>query len=58
LSKILVTVLAAAAALATEGRLRPITNTQLHGLSVESMREAHRMLETKHTIGKVVITVD
>lgn len=37
------------------GRVRPITTTQLNGLTAETMRAAHELLETRRTVGKVVI---
>jgi NADPH2:quinone reductase len=37
------------------GRLRPIVTTRLDGLTTESMRTAHELLETRYTVGKVVI---
>ena len=37
-------------------QVRPIVTTQLHGLTVDSMREAHRLAESGRTIGKTVIT--
>ena len=37
------------------GRLRPIVTTRLDGLTAENMKTAHRLLETRHTVGKVVI---
>lgn len=40
---------------AAAGHLRPIATTQLEGLSVQSMRAAHEQLESRRTIGKVVI---
>ncbi|SDD31401.1 zinc-binding alcohol dehydrogenase family protein [Auraticoccus monumenti] len=43
------------AADAAAGRLRPITTTRLQGLSAQSMRAAHQLLESRRTIGKVVI---
>jgi zinc-binding alcohol dehydrogenase family protein len=36
-------------------RMRPITTTQLDGLTPENMKTAHTMLETRHTVGKIVI---
>ncbi|MFG1604972.1 zinc-binding dehydrogenase [Actinoplanes sp. NPDC049265] len=39
------------------GRLRPITTTVLDGLTVDTMRAAHELVESRRTIGKVVITV-
>ncbi|HEY2060547.1 MAG TPA: zinc-binding dehydrogenase [Amycolatopsis sp.] len=50
------TVLAELARDAAEGRLRPITMTVLKGLTVDSMRQAHELLETGRTIGKVVLS--
>jgi zinc-binding alcohol dehydrogenase family protein len=40
---------------AAAGQLRPIAAIQLVGLSVPSMRVAHEQLESRRTIGKVVI---
>lgn len=37
------------------GQLRPIVTTRLQGLTVPSMRTAHELLETRRTVGKVVI---
>jgi NADPH2:quinone reductase len=37
------------------GQVRPIVTTKLHGLTVGSMREAHRLAESGRTIGKTVI---
>jgi NADPH2:quinone reductase len=45
------------AALAQTGSLRPIATTRIEGLSVESMRNAHERVETRRTIGKIVIAV-
>jgi NADPH2:quinone reductase len=45
------------AAFVAEGRIRPIVNTRLDGLTPETMRAAHSLLETKRTIGKVVIAI-
>ncbi|WP_371409870.1 zinc-binding dehydrogenase [Micromonospora zamorensis] len=39
------------------GHVRPIVTTHLHGLTVDSMREAHRLAESGRTIGKTVISV-
>jgi NADPH:quinone reductase len=50
-------ILETTAALAEAGSLRPITTTRIRGLSVESMRIAHEHVETRRTVGKVVITV-
>jgi NADPH:quinone reductase len=38
------------------GHVRPIVTTHLHGLTVDSMREAHRLAESGRTIGKTVIS--
>ncbi|PRY41399.1 alcohol dehydrogenase catalytic domain-containing protein [Umezawaea tangerina] len=39
------------------GRVRPITTTVLHGLTADTMRKAHELVEGKRTIGKTVIEV-
>jgi NADPH2:quinone reductase len=39
------------------GKLRSIATTRLDGLTVESMKAAHELLETRHAVGKVVIAV-
>ncbi len=44
------------AALVDAGRVRPTTRTVLHPINADTLREAHRLLETGHTLGKVVIT--
>ena len=46
------------AALVAEGRIRPIATTRLTGLTPETMRAAHDLLESGRTIGKVVIATD
>jgi len=43
------------AALVMAGRVRTIANTRLEGLTGETMRAAHELVETARTIGKVVI---
>lgn len=43
------------AELVANGRMRPITTTRLDGLSPETMKTAHEMVETGRTIGKIVI---
>ena len=43
------------AALVVTGRVRAIANTRLDGLTGETMRAAHALVETARTIGKVVI---
>lgn len=48
-------ILEATAALVVEGRLRPIATKRLDGLVPETMRLAHELVETRRTIGKVVI---
>ncbi|MFD4639476.1 zinc-binding alcohol dehydrogenase family protein [Lentzea sp. NPDC058436] len=40
-----------------EGRLRPIGTTTLHGLTADTMRSAHALVESGRTIGKTVIVV-
>jgi NADPH:quinone reductase-like Zn-dependent oxidoreductase len=50
--------LEATAALVAEGRIRPIVTTRLAGLTPETMRAAHDLLESGRTIGKVVIATD
>ena len=50
--------LEAVAALLAEGRIRPITTTRLKGLTPETMRAAHDLLESGRNIGKVVIAGD
>jgi NADPH2:quinone reductase len=49
-------ILAAVAALVVTGRLRPIATTRLEGLTVATMQAAHALVESRRTIGKVVIT--
>ena len=50
--------LEAIAALVAGGRIRPIVTTRLTGLTPETMRAAHDLLESGRTIGKVVIATD
>ena len=45
------------AALVTEGRVRPILTKRLDGLTAESMKAAHELVEKHQTIGKIVIAV-
>lgn len=45
------------AELVTAGRVRPILTRQLDGLTAESMRTAHELVEGARTIGKVVIAL-
>ena len=51
-------ILEAVAGLVAKGRMRPIAVTRLAGLTSETMREAHELIETARTIGKVVIATD
>jgi len=39
------------------GRLRPIVTTTLEGLTAETMRTAHALVESGRTIGKTVIAL-
>ena len=39
------------------GRLRPIVTTTLEGLTPETMKTAHTLVETGGTIGKTVIAL-
>ena len=48
-------ILEAVSGLVGEGRLHPIVTTRLDGLSAETMKVAHGLLETGRTVGKVVI---
>ena len=50
--------LEAVAALVAEGKIRSIVTTRLTGLTPETMRTAHDLLESGRTIGKVVIATD
>ena len=45
----------AAAALVDDGRLSSTVTTVLHGWDAATFREAHRLVETGHTVGKVVV---
>ena len=40
-----------------DGTMKPIATKQLNGLTVESMKTAHGLIEKKRTIGKIVIAV-
>lgn len=48
-------ILESVAAMVSEGQIRPIVTTRLEGLTPETMKVAHERLETRRTIGKVVI---
>jgi NADPH2:quinone reductase len=48
-------ILAAVASNVAAGRIRPIATTRLDGLTAENMKDAHELLETRRTVGKVVI---
>ncbi len=48
-------ILETVAALVNEDRVLPITTTRLDGLSAATMKTAHELVETRRTIGKVVI---
>jgi NADPH:quinone reductase len=48
-------ILEVVAALIAEGRMKPIATARLDGLSAETMKTTHELVETKRTIGKVVI---
>ena len=43
------------AALVAEGRVQPILTTRIEGLTAESMKTAHALIEKQRTIGKIVI---
>jgi zinc-binding alcohol dehydrogenase family protein len=43
------------AGLVVEGSVRPIATMRLEGLTAETMKSAHELVETRRTIGKVVI---
>jgi NADPH:quinone reductase len=45
------------AADAAAGQLRPIVTTLLEGLSTDTMRKAHELIESGRTVGKIVISV-
>jgi NADPH:quinone reductase len=48
-------ILSAVACLVAEGSMRPIVTTQLDGLTSETLKAAHALVETGHTIGKIVL---
>jgi len=43
------------AQLLDDGMIKPTLNTTMEGLTVENIKEAHRLLESGKTIGKVVV---
>jgi NADPH2:quinone reductase len=45
------------AAFVAEGQIRPIVTTRLDGLTPETMRAAHSLVETKQMIGKAIIAI-
>jgi zinc-binding alcohol dehydrogenase family protein len=51
-------ILEAIAAFVVEGRMRPIATKRLAGLTPETMKTAHELVETTRTIGKIVIATD
>lgn len=50
-------ILTTVAALVVEGRVKPIATTLLKGLTAETMKSAHALVESGRTVGKVVITI-
>jgi NADPH2:quinone reductase len=48
-------ILAYVASCVVDGRLRPIVTTRLDGLTAQNMKAAHELVQTRHTVGKVVI---
>jgi NADPH:quinone reductase-like Zn-dependent oxidoreductase len=48
-------ILETVAALVVEGRVNPIATKRLDGLTAETMKAAHELVETGRTVGKVVI---
>lgn len=50
-------ILAEIAGRAVSGGLRTIVSTQLDGLTARTMKTAHEQLESRRTIGKIVITI-
>lgn len=50
-------ILATAVDYVVRGQLRPIVTTHLEGLTVHNMKTAHTLLESRRTIGKIVIEV-
>jgi len=52
------TILDQVAAFAAKGKIKPIATTQLDGLTPETMKKAHELVETRRTIGKLVIAIE
>ena len=48
-------ILSEISALVTSKRIRPIATRILRGLTAETMKDAHELLESSRTIGKVII---
>ncbi len=48
-------ILNAVSSLVADGRLTPIATTRLVGLTPETLRKAHELVESRRTIGKVII---
>jgi NADPH2:quinone reductase len=44
-------------ALVAEGRVQPIATNRLSGLTAETMKAAHELVETRRTVGKVIIAI-
>lgn len=51
-------ILSEIARLADAGKLRPTLNHELKGLSTKTLKEAHKMIETGTTIGKIAVNFD
>jgi zinc-binding alcohol dehydrogenase family protein len=50
-------ILATVASLVVEGRVKPIATTLLDGLTAETMKAAHELVESGRTVGKVVTAI-
>jgi NADPH:quinone reductase-like Zn-dependent oxidoreductase len=44
------------AGLVDDGRIRSTTTTELAPISAATLREAHRLIETGRTVGKIVLS--